>query len=234
MSEAARKFYKTASAIERGGGFGVALDDRALKTPRGNAFTAPTLALADACAREWDAQEGEIKPHTMPLTRIVNVALDSTPGARPDLVAHILQYAETDLVSHRAERPASLVARQSETWDPLVGWMNEALGAHLPVVTGVRAAELDADALRPLAEAASSLDDFRLTALAHAIGLAGSAAIGFALIRGRLNSREAFQAASLDELFSLETWGDDEAARERLAHIYTEFLALERFIAALG
>lgn len=234
MSEPAVKFYKTAAPIERAGGYGVALDGRALRAPGGAAFVVPTLALADACAREWDAQEGRIQPHTMPLTRLANVAIEKTPDARRELITHLLQHTETDLVSHRAVRPAKLVARQSETWDPLIAWAGQAFGVHLPVVTGVLAAELDAESLRPIAEAANKLDDFRLTALGHAVGLAGSSVIGLALLRGRLNSREAFQAASLDELFNLETWGDDEAARERLANIYTEFLALERFLTALG
>jgi chaperone required for assembly of F1-ATPase len=234
MSEPRHKFYKSAEAVARTDGFGVALDARALRTPGGAPFVLPTQALAAACAREWDAQEKTIRPHTMPLTRLANVAIDRTPATRQALAGHIGSYAETDLVSHRAERPASLIAKQAHAWDPLIGWMQGELGVRLPVVTGVNAAPVEEAMRRRVEDLAAALDDFRLTALGHAAGLAGSAAIAFALMRGRLDGRTAFEAACLDDLFSLETWGDDEAARDRLGAIYLEFLALQRFFGALA
>lgn len=228
-----RKFYKRADPVAVDGGFGVALDDRALRTPGRARFVTPTDMLAAACAAEWDAQREVIDPHTMPLTRLVNVAIDRTPQARAELAAHIGSYAETDLVMHRAGSPASLTAKQAKAWDPLIKWAAEHLGARLPVVVGVLPAPME-DATRDNVEAAAlKLDDFRLTAVAHGAGIAGSAVIPFALLRGRIDGLEAFQAACLDDLYALETWGEDEPARERLEGLYMEFLTLQRFFAAL-
>lgn len=232
MSKSRHKFFKVAEAVERDGGFGVALDGRGLRTPGRNVFVVPSELLADACAREWDAQQTVIQPHTMPLTRLVNVALDHAEANRADLVAHVRNYAATDLVAHRADRPPSLTGRQAKVWDPLVAWAKGELGATLPLA-GLIAAQPDEASLGRVAASAGALDKFALTGVAHGAGVAGSAVIAFALQRGRLDGREAFEAACLDDLYSLETWGDDEAARERLEQIYLEFLALQIYFAAL-
>lgn len=233
MTDANAKFYKTAEPVAHERGFGVALDRRAVRTPGGALFLAPTHALAEASAREWDAQDKIIRPHTMPLTRLANVAIDRTPQTRPALAGHVGSFAETDLVCHRAEHPASLIAKQAHAWDPVIAWMRTDLGVALPVVAGIQAAPFEEAMRRRVEDLAAELDDFRLTGLAHAAGLSGSAAIAFALMRGRLDARAAFEAACLDDLYSLETWGEDEPARERLETIHLEFLALERFFGAL-
>ena len=230
---AARRFYKTASAALADGGFGVALDERRLRTPAGAPFIAPTRALAEACAAEWKAQGQAIVPASMPITQLAFAAVDQTAAARAQRSAYAVSFAETDLCCHRAEAPAELVARQAAHWDPLVAWGADGLGAELPVVTGVVAADVPRQALDALRERAEALDDFRLTALSQAAGLTGSALLAFALLNGRLDAPGAFAAAALDDLWSLERWGEDEEARARLDRLRAELDALARFIAAL-
>lgn len=228
-----RRFYKDVSVGEAEGGFAVLLDGRTLKTPAKAPFVAPTRALAEACAQEWVAQGDILAPHTMPLTRLVNVAIDRTPLARDELAVGIGQYVETDLVCHRADGPETLVKRQALTWDPIVDWARAELGAAFVVVTGVIAAEPDELGAGAAAAKAAMGDDFRLTGLAHAVGLMGSAALAFALMQGRLDAEGAFAAAALDDLYQLEAWGEDEEARARLARMRAEIDALGVFFAAL-
>lgn len=231
MSKAPKRFFKQAGVAEADGGFAVTLDARPLRTPGKLAFVVPTRALAEACAAEWRAHGEVIKPHAMPLTRLANVAIERTPQTRDALVADVAKHGETDLLCHRADAPAKLVARQAAAWDPLVDWAGEALSFRPRIVTGIAAAEND---LRPLVEAAQTMDDFRLTALAHAVGLTGSAIIAFALLYGRLDAASAFSAAFLDDLFQIETWGEDEEAHARLENIRTEINAAARFLDALA
>jgi chaperone required for assembly of F1-ATPase len=231
---ALRRFYKAASVVDIAEGFGVLLDTRALRTPSGAPFAAPSRALAELCAAEWNAQETYVIPARLPLTRLVNVALDRAPQTREALAAHVAKFAETDLTCHRAEAPAALVARQAEAWDPIVAWAQEALGAAPPVVVGIVAAPVAADVIDTFRAHAEALDDFRLTGLAHAAGLAGSALIAFALTHGRLDGAQAFSAAALDDLFSLENWGEDAEARARLDGQAAEFEALANYFAALA
>ncbi|MBN8608293.1 MAG: ATPase [Caulobacterales bacterium] len=234
MTTAPRRFYKSASAIEADSGFAVALDERRLKTPGGRAFAAPTRALAQAMASEWDAQAEHITPASMPLTQLAFAAVDWTGVSRDQRIEYVQSFAVTDLCCHRADAPAELVARQAAHWDPLVAWGAVELGAKLAVVTGVIAAEPSAEALGAVQEAAAALDDFRLTAVTQASGLSGSALIAFALLRGRIDSTQAFEAAALDDLWSLEKWGEDAEARARVERVRDEFMALGRYIEALA
>ncbi len=231
---APRRFFKHADVSGIASGYGVTLDARALKTPAGTEFMVPARALAEACAAEWNAQGEHILPASMPLTQLAFAALDGGEGARAERIAYILKFAETDLCCHRAEAPAALVARQAAVWDPLVAWGEAELGARLPVVVGVIAAEVGAGAFDALRSHAEALDDFRLAALTQATALAGSVLIGFALLHGRLNAEASFAAASLDDLWSLEHWGEDAEARGRLIGLRRELDAAARFIQALG
>jgi chaperone required for assembly of F1-ATPase len=226
-----RRFYKTAAATPENG---VLLDQRALRTPGGAAFIAPTGALAGAVAAEWAAQGEQIAPAAMPLTQLAFAAIDHTPRRRGELIEYVAKYAETDLVCHRAESPAELIARQAKAWDPLRDWCAAFIGADLPVVTGVLPAAVPESVRARTAASAAALDDFRLTALAQAAGLAGSAVIGLALVHARLSAEAAFAAAALDELWSLEQWGEDAEARVRLDTQRAEFDNIAAFIRVLG
>lgn len=227
------RFYKTADVAPCGAGFAVTLDGRALKTPAKAPFVTPTRRLAEAAAAEWRAQSDVVKPETMPLTRLANVALDHTARARADIAAQIARFGETDLLCHRADQPASLADRQAGLWDPLLGWADTELGVSLVAGPGIFAHDQPAGALAQLAARALGLDDFRLTGLARAAGLAGSAIIAFALTEGRLSGRQAFEAAALDDLYQLEVWGEDAEARARLDNQEAELLAIEHFFIAL-
>lgn len=229
---AVRRFYKAATVSADG--TGVMLDARALKTPKGAPFTAPTRALAALCAAEWQAQGEQIEPSAMPISQLAFAAIDQTPARREDLIAYVASFAETDLCCHRADAPAELAARQAAAWDPLVAWGAEALGARLAVVSGVIAAPVDPVAISALRARAEALDDFRLTALSQGAGLAGSALIAFALLAQRIGAAEAFAAAALDELWSLERWGDDAEARGRLERLRGEFESVTRFVESLS
>ena len=228
MSDPVRRFYKTARVADDGAG--VMLDERRLRTPKGAPLSAPSRALAEAVAAEWDAQEQHILPASMPLTQLAFAAIDHTPARRDSLTDYVTKFAETDLVAHRAEGPAPLVARQAAHWDPVIAWGARALGATLPVVAGVTPVRTHGAAIDVLRSHAAALDDFHLTALAQATGLAGSALIAFALLRGELSAARAFEAALLDELYQLESWGEDAEARARVERTRAEFASLEAFI----
>ncbi len=234
IEEKPRRFYKEAGVKEDGGAFGVTLDGRVLRTPKKQLMAAPTRALAALAAAEWAAQLEVIRAETMPITRLINVALDFTPGARAEMAATVARYGETDLLCHRAGHPASLVDRQRKHWDGLLDWAASALGAPLVCAEGLIAVEQPGASLDALRTNAEALDDFALTGLAHATGVAGSAVLGFALQRGKIGAQAAFEASSLDELHQLETWGEDEEARARLENLRAELEALERFFAALA
>ena len=228
------RFYKNASVAARENGFGVMLDQYQLRTPKGSEFTAPTAALAELVAGEWNAQGELIGPDSMPVTRLCFASVDLAMMHGQQIVDHIVKYAETDLLCHRAETPSGLVARQREAWDPILAWAEEALQVRLPVVTGIIAADVAGPDIALLRTRANGLDDFRLTGLSQAVSLTGSALLGFALLEGRLDAEGAYAAAVLDDTWNQETWGTDMEAQARLARIHGELQALGKFFAAMN
>jgi chaperone required for assembly of F1-ATPase len=231
--EPIRRFYKETGVTQAKDGFGVRLDQRSLKTRSGQVFLTPTRALAEACATEWDAQDKLIAPLTMPMTRFVNVAIDVTREKRADLIEHVVKYVGTDLLCHRAASPVSLAARQAEAWDPVLAWAKAKYNLAPPVVVGIIAADAS-EAEARLRAHAEALDEFWLTGLGHAIGLSGSALLGLALVDGEIDAASAYHAAALDNLWSMENWGEDEEARARLDRLAVEFNEAVRFFGLLA
>jgi chaperone required for assembly of F1-ATPase len=101
-----RKFYQSVAVTKSEGGYAVQLDGKPVKTPAQQPLVVATAALAEAMADEWRAQGEKINPDTMPITRIVTIAIDRVPHDRAALIDEITRYAGTDLLCYRA--PSSL------------------------------------------------------------------------------------------------------------------------------
>jgi len=230
MSEwKAKRFWKEARVTEAPGGFGVTLDDRPVKTPAKSALVLPTRAMARAVAAEWDAQEDEIRPTTMPVTRAANAAIDKVAHQRVEVAAMLAEYGDSDLLCYRADSPAELARRQGAAWDPLLDWADATFGARLVPVLGVVHAPQDARALRRLAREVHAMDPFRLTAFHDLVGLSGSLVIGLAAVRGARNIGTLWQLSRVDETWQEEHWGIDEEARAQAARKESDFVAAKRF-----
>src|SRR5439155_3789549 len=132
-----RRVYQAATAAPAPGGWGIALDQRPLRTPGGNPLTLPSAQLAQAIAEEWEAQERDIRPATMPLFRLAATAVDRTAVQRDLVVAETANYAATDLVCYRADQPPALAARQRAAWQPLLDWAAGRCDAALCVTSGI-------------------------------------------------------------------------------------------------
>ena len=227
-----KRFYKSAAVAEQDGGFAVLLDGKPIKTPAARPLVAPNAALAERIAEEWRGQGEHVRPSAMPLTQLLNTAIDRMADARPRAaaVAEIAGYAETDLVCFRAAHPPALVSRQRTAWQPLVEWIAERYGAKLAVTQGFGAAGHPPEALGRIEAAVSAADPLSLAALHLATGTLGSAVIALALAEGRLGADEAFRIAYLDELHQMEAWGEDAEAKARLERIRADVAAAAEFL----
>jgi chaperone required for assembly of F1-ATPase len=219
-----QRFYKHAHVDQHDGGFAVRLDGRAVRTPARRVLEAPTRALADALAAEWNAQHDAVDPRSMPLTRLANSIIDGVVDAPAAVKAEIEKYLASDLLVYRAEGPPGLVARQAQAWDPLVDWARVSLGAGFVLGEGIAFVAQPAAALAA-ASAAIPRDPWRLGALSAITTLTGSALIALAVIAGRLTAEEAWAAAHVDEDWNMETWGPDVPALERRALRFDEMKA---------
>ena len=226
---APRRFWSRTSVQVQPGGYGIALDDRPLRTPGRAALVVPVRALAEAVAAEWAAQDGTVRPETMPFTRAANAAIDRVAPAPGPLVDGIVAYGESDLLCHRAPGPAALVARQAAGWDPLLAWAVTRFDARLVPVSGVMPARQSDESLAALRRAVAGHDAFGLTALSEAVALSGSLIIGLAVSVGHGSAADLWRLAHIDEDWQAENWGVDaeaEAARALRAEAFARAAAM--------
>lgn len=231
LQKTIKRFYKSAGVAEAEGGFAIQLDGKPVKTPAGKALVVPTKALAEAVAAEWEAQEAEVKPHSMPLTQLASTALDRVGPERAAILEQLMHYAGTDLLCYRADFPPDLVERQARQWQPLLDWARAELGADLAATEGVIAIDQPAAALASLRARLESCDTWRLTAVQSAAAAAGSLVLALALEAGRLSSAETFALSQLDESYQIEQWGEDAEAAQRRTVLERDIDAAGRLLA---
>lgn len=213
MSEwKSKRFWKDVSVKQCGEAFGIALDTRAVKTPLKTELIVPTRALASAIAEEWEAQEDEINPLSMPFTRSANAAIDKVALQHDEVAELLAAYADADLLCYRAEGPDGLVSRQKEAWDPLLDWAERTYGARLVPVTGVMHQSQDAKALATFSDQVHGMDAFTLTAFHDLVGLSGSFIIGLAALENLMSPKDLWHLSRVDEAWQEELWGVDEEA----------------------
>lgn len=230
-----KRFYKQVSTEKQPDGSAIVLlDGRRLKTPARAEFVLPCLALAEAVAVEWAAQDREIKPDTMPLTRLAATAIDRVRQAPEHAAGEIVRYGDTDLLSYRAEEPSELAARQAQEWQPLLDWFRERYDVQIAVTSGIIAIPQPADLSPRLSRICEALDVFRLTALHAATSATGSVVLGLALLEGAIDAATAHRLGLLDELFQTERWGEDEEAATRRAALLADLGSVQHFLALLN
>lgn len=227
----AKRFWKEARAEACDGGFTVRLDGRAVKTPAKAPFVVPTLAMAEAAAAEWDAQQGAVKPDTMPVTRAANSAIDKLSVQFDEVVGLLAAYGGSDLLCYRATGPEALVARQAAGWDPLLDWAEATFGVRLRVTSGVIPVDQPPEALAILHRETAAFTEFELAAFHDLVAITGSLILGLAVTRGRLSAEDAFALSRIDEHWQAELWGVDEEAAALESAKRQALLEAARFLA---
>ena len=226
----AKRFYNKVDIQKADSGFQITLDGRVLKTPGKKPLLCKTNKQAEHVASEWDAQIDEIKPETMPCTRLMNVACEMTPTNRPELIAEFRKYCETDLLSYRTAEPKDLAERQEANWQPVLDWAYNQHGIALAVTDGLTALQQPENSLKSAAGFATNLNDAELTLLLHFTASFGSGILGLSVMTKHLTVERAFSLSKLDETFQNERWGEDEEAVANKTALFEELKALSNLI----
>ena len=226
-----KRFFKAAHVEEQGGSFAILFDERPAKTPARRPLVLPTKAAAELVADEWNAVGDVIDPTKMPLTRIVNVAIDGVAERMDAVLGEVVSYAAADLILYRASEPEQLVADQARAWDPILAWFKRRYGACFILAEGLMHVAQPASTLvaveQALTEAVGDAPGapFRLAALNVMTTLTGSALLALAVMRNHLAAEDAWSAAHVDEAFQESRWGQDAEAMDRRAKRWQEMQA---------
>lgn len=208
----AKRFWSDASVVKTDNRFAIELDGRPVKTPAKRTLAVPTRGMAEAIAAEWQAQEGEVKPETMPVTKTANAAIDKVAVQHSEVADMLAAYGDADLLCYRAASPESLVARQAEAWDPMLDWADQALGVRLETREGIMHAPQDPKMLARLSARTHALTDFELAAFHDLVSLSGSLVLGFAASMQAHDIENLWDISRLDEIWQAEQWGKDDDA----------------------
>ena len=225
-----KRFYKDAAVIPMEGGFAVALDGKVPRTPGMKHVVVPLESIAQAMAAEWAAQDKEIDPMTMPMTRPVNSAVEAGEDRAPALRDEIVKYAGNDLLLYRADAPETLVSRQEEVWDAALVRLARKFGVSFQPTIGIVHQPQPAATLARLAAALDGETLFGLTAMNAVMSITGSGLLALALRHQLMTSEEVWVAAHVDEDHNVSLWGEVEEITERRAKRRAEFDSAARLL----
>ncbi|WP_019831261.1 ATP12 family chaperone protein [Sphingomonas sp. PR090111-T3T-6A] len=229
MIPQAKRFWKDVTVENRA----IRLDGRALRTPARAELVLPTDALANAIAGEWRQVEGEIDPHTMPLTGLANAAIDRIAPDTAAFAAGLARYAEGDLLCYRASHPTELTTRQGAMWDGPLDWARARYGVEFRVTAGIVHVTQPEETVKRLAAAVSARDAFHLAGLSPLVTLSGSLVLALAIAEGAMTEHDGWEAAELDDLWQAEQWGEDVLATAAREDKRRDFRAAARFLGLL-
>ncbi len=232
-----KRVYKLASYNKTEDGFVIQLDGKTVKTPLGQPLAAPNRAMADVIVQEWLAQGDQIVPDSMPITQMLNTAIDRM-RERDAITKTLLKYLDTDLLCYRVKEPAELAKMQKETWDRWLTWFDEHFESPLEVTFGLGALTQDADTHKQIWNYLEALDEYYFTILQIVTSLSGSIVLGLAFLEHEATPEDVFTAAELEETYHAgianeELHGADPVTERRQKAMKLDLDASRRFLGLL-
>ncbi len=225
-----KRFYKAAEVVATGEEYGIALDGRPVRTPNRAALAVPSADLARAIADEWNEQGDQIDPRSMPLTGLANAAIDRISPEREPFARGLAQFGESDLLCYRAEGPAPLVRRQAEHWDPILDWARRRFDVAFEIAIGIVHRPQPPATLDRLYATVLARTPVELAGLSPLVTVSSSLLIALAVADQAIGLDAAWNAATLDEQWQTEKWGEDAEAAKALAARRIDFDAGARFL----
>ena len=222
-----KRFYTEVSTYAGDAGWMIKLDNCPMQSPGGVLLMLPSPNLAEAVAREWQAQHEKIDPASMPLFSLAVTVVDRVMPQQSVIVSELAGYGQNDLLCYRSDDD-DLAKRQQNYWQPWLEWAGTEFGVNLKVTTGIMPViQVDAAGFHdPL----NNFDAWRLGVLHRVVSLGGSLVLGLGFVTGHLNAEQLFSNAFLDELWQNEKWGCDQEARDRQNKIRAELIEAKRFL----
>ena len=225
-----KRFYEDVAVVTDDAGFAIELDNRPVKTPMRNPLLLPTKTLGDAIADEWQAQNEEINPATMPMTRWRRVRWIRLPVSVIGLWAGSPTFADSDMLYFRAEEnQPELQQHQAEKWDPLLDWARSRYDVSFNLVYGIMHQSQPDETIGRLTAVLKHKTISLIAAMLSLVGLAGSLIATLGLVEGEFDTETLWPLMNLEELWQEEQWGQDEQAVAKRAKKQEEFEAAVRF-----
>lgn len=204
-----KRLYKSVSVQkEEGGGFSIRLDGRPVKTADGKFLSVQDERLANSLMLEWSAQGNKVDPKTMPVTQIVMTAFEQTKS-REEIIAHILDYIDTDLVAYQADSEP-YKSRQADIWGRWIEWLGKRYDIVFKTtdqIEGLVQPDMFKSMVRSYLE---KLNDIDLTLFQSLIEDTSSPVLTLALFEKAANADDIYEAVMLDDMIRAEIYDEEK------------------------
>lgn len=212
---APKRFYKNSSVLFSDGKYEITLDQRKLKTPKGDLFQVESEPLALAISAEWNSQKDTIERSQMMLTALSNTVIDNPNHlTSSDIINFILTYAETDTILFHNQADPNLYQLQTNEWDPLIKWFNTRYNTDLEKTIDISPPIFPAGAKMQIANYLKSHSLSSLHGFQFAVETVKSVILAFACIDMFITPEKAVLLSRLEEEFQLGHWGRVEWAHD--------------------
>ena len=229
-----KKFYTLVSSKMTDEGLAIQLDGKSVKTQTGQVLAAPTQALADAIVQEWSDQGDDVKPETMPLTQILNTAIDRARD-RESITSQLLKYLDTDLLCYRAKEPEDVAKAQKELWDPWMSWFDEHFERPLETTFKLEALKQDPEVHKQIWNYIEALDEYYFAVLHIVTSLSGSIILALAFLEHDATPEDIYKAMNAEEdhrarIYREDVHGHAPHEEVRRKNAQAELSAAQRFM----
>ena len=145
---------------------------------------------------------------------------------RQEIINKLVQFSVTDMLLFWGTNK-SLVEKQREKWEPVLIWAGKEFKHKYKTTSSLDVPEQNKSAEENLYMFLEKLNDKQLAALLSAALLMRSVLLASALVKGKIDAKEAFEASFAEELWQAEHWGIDEEAEQKRKEVYSELQAIE-------
>lgn len=159
----------------------------------------------------------------------LNQATKEIAAYRGEIINSLMKYAPTDMLLFWGA-DENLQKKQEKEWSPILEWARKEFGEKYKTTTGLVVANENEKMGDKFIAFLNELSDKQLAAFYLAALNMRSVLLASALIRGKINSEQAFKAAYLEELFQADAWGKDAEAESKRQERKQELIDIEKFL----
>jgi len=156
-------------------------------------------------------------------------AVEEIKQHRSDIVAKLLQFSKTDSLLFW-DKDNEVAAKQEQLWTPILLWAGQTLHAEYKTTKKLEVEPQSKSAMSGMQKLIESLSDKELAAFYLASLNMRSELLAAALIKGKINAEQAYNAAYLEEIYQADRWGHDKVADSRRNTLKTELCDIEKFL----
>lgn len=204
-----KRFYKDVKAVPVKNGWQIHLDGKAVRTPSGHILDILDSGIAEKIAAEWRAQDGVIRPDTMPLMQIVITTQTHVCENRAEITRLTLAYLDTDLICYRAGAQAAVAKFQLKVWDPWVDWFFTRFGTKIATTEDLHALRQPEGAHRAVSTYVTSLNLWKFSVLQMVTAISGSLILAIAFVEKEISIENLIKAIYVEEDYRAIIYNED-------------------------